>query len=62
MMVCWDRVAVAADVGYVGVAAVVVADVGRQEWTQLQLSSTPGFLIASEPPTDDPRPIAYFVD
>jgi len=51
----------------VAVAAVVVAAVAVvagadyccwQEWTQLQLSSTPGFLIASEPPIDVPT--AYF--
>lgn len=50
-----------AHVGYVAGAVVVAADAAMQEWTQLQLSSTPGFLIASEPPTDDPSRTAYFV-
>lgn len=56
-MACW------AHVGYVAgvVAVVVAADAAMQEWTQLQLSSTPGFLIASEPPTDDQSRTAYFV-
>lgn len=51
----WGRRRHAVVVDAAGVVdAVVAAGAGMQELTQLLLSSTPGFLIASEPQADGP--------